>query len=220
MAVATGVVGAWLGTRLGMARTVPSGFDALMSAAIAGVFSGRIAHMIGVGTNPITHPLDVLLIRGGVDPVVASMVAIGFLAWNARRTLPGMLDALGPAAALGMTGWHTGCLWRSACLGTRADLPWAWALPGSDLARHPVELYTAGLILMGALIGIRLQRPWAATGIAIGSVAAARLITSPIRLTIESTPVWYLVVGLVLGLILLVGGPHIPGRSDVTDLIE
>ncbi len=202
-AALTGLATAWLSLRLEPGASVSSGFDSLLGAGLIGVFSGRVAAMIESGISPLTRPGDILAIRGGVHSAVAAITAIGFLAWTHRHDIPRSLDALAPAIVAGMAGWHGGCVWRGACLGARADVPWGWARPGSEVVRHPVELYTAALLLLSTWLVLRLARrgrPWTAAGAGLAAVAGARLITEPLRLTLGSTPGWLLAAGVVAGI--------------------
>lgn len=204
----------WVAARLAGDRvTVERPGDILLSAAVAGLFAGRLAAMVQGGVNPITSPGDIIVVRGGVDPVWASIGAIAVLFWTARRNLPTVTDQLAPLALVGLAGWHGGCVWRGACLGTTTEVPWAVAAEGSVVGRHPVELYTAGLLLGAAWLVSRTDRPWRATGWAITAAGAARLVTQPLRLTIVGGPVWWYVTAGVVGLGLVVLGERIPLRD-------
>ena len=121
--------------------------DLLIGAGVAGLITGRLAAMILAGTNPLTHPGDILIVRSGVDTGFASLAALVYVGLATRRNLPVAADAVAPAALVGLAGWHAGCLYRGACLGTTSSLPWAFAQPGSDVTRHPVEIYAALLFL-------------------------------------------------------------------------
>jgi prolipoprotein diacylglyceryltransferase len=114
-------------------------WDLVLSAGIAGLVIGRLASMIQGGTNPITHPGDILIIRGGVDTGMAAAAALVTAAVMSRKDLP-RLDSAAPAALAGLAGWHAGCLARSACAGTPTDLPWSIHAEGSAIGRHPVEI--------------------------------------------------------------------------------
>jgi prolipoprotein diacylglyceryltransferase len=174
--------------------------DRLLGAAVAGIAVGRIAAMLIQGTNPITNPGELLVIRGGVDTVWASLTGVAVLTWSLRRT-PRALDALAPAALAALAGWHGGCLWRSTCLGTVSDLPWAWALPGSDITRHPVEIYAAILLLAGAFTVTRIERPvGAAASMALFWAGLARLATEPVRPSLGAGLWWFYALGAVTAL--------------------
>jgi prolipoprotein diacylglyceryltransferase len=204
-AVLTGFAAAFVTLRLtkpsqSKAKLPDRPFDRLIGAAMAGLAAGRVAALISQGTNPITSPGELLIVRGGVDTVWAAVVAGAFLCWPLRRNM-GALDALGPAVLAGLAGWHGGCLWRSTCLGTVSDLPWTWSLPGSGLTRHPVEIYTALLLLAGAWTVSWIRRP-AGAGVAmtISWAALARLLTEPFRPALGDRLWWFYGVAIVFGL--------------------
>lgn len=177
-------------------------WDLSISAIVAGVFFGRLTAMIIDGVNPIANPADILIIRGGVSPVAASLAAVGTAAWIGRTELWAVLDGLAAASLAGLGGWHAGCVVRASCLGTPSDLPWAIAQEGSTVTRHPVEVYAA-LLLLTATVAIALWRrrdriaPGVATGIALGVTGAVRLITEPMRphFGVGMWP-WYLAAAL------------------------
>jgi prolipoprotein diacylglyceryltransferase len=120
--------------------------------------------------------------------------------WPLRRK-PAALDAIAPAVLAALAGWHGGCLWRSACLGTISDLPWAWALPGSDITRHPVEIYAAIVLLAGAwTIRLMTRLPGTAAAMAIFWVGLARLATEPFRPSLGESIWWFYALATVTGL--------------------
>jgi len=174
--------------------------DRIIGAAVAGIAVGRVAALLMQGTNPLTSPGELLIIRGGVDTVWASLTGLAVLAWPLRRT-PRALDAIAPAALAALAGWHGGCLWRSTCLGTMSDLPWAWDLPGSDISRHPVEIYAAILLLLGAwsVLRIKGQVGLAAT-MALFWAGLARLATEPVRPSLGANLWWFYGLATVSGL--------------------
>lgn len=197
-AALTAVAAAWLALRFEH-RTAE--LDRLLGAAAVGLFSGRLVAMIASGINPLTNPLDVLIVRGGVSTVGATLGAVGYLVWSARDDL-GVVDAVAPAAVAGLAGWHAGCLWRGTCLGAATDLPWGWALAGSDVSRHPVELYTAILLAAGAWALTRIHRPTGvAACLALAVAAGARLLTEPLRPSLTGGPVGWYAVAVMFGLI-------------------
>lgn len=197
-AALTGVGLMWVGTRLWIDGLPPKPTDALIGAATIGLIVGRLAAMLGQGINPVTHPLDIILVRGGVDTGFASLSAISMLLWTTRRNTSYM-DALAPAALLGLAGWHAGCLWRSACLGTASGLPWTWTQPGSTVTRHPVEIYAAiALATAGYLVSRLSKRAFLRFGVALAAAGLIRLAMEPMRHSIMGAPVgWYLAAAVV-----------------------
>lgn len=183
--------------------------DAALTAAVSGLVAGRLWAMIAGGTNPLARPGDVLTVRGGVDPVVATVAAVAALVVMFRSHLGPAVDALGPAALGALAAWHAGCLVRSACLGTPSDLPWAIARAGSPITRHPVELYAAALLIAGAaflLVWRRRPLPPAVVGATALTIAAvSRLATEPLRPTLGSGRVLWYLAGTMLGSLLLAG---------------
>jgi prolipoprotein diacylglyceryltransferase len=204
-AALTGVGAAWLVLRVPRVRgrlpaRIDRPLDLLVTAAVAGLLTGRLAAMVRSGTSPLTAPLDVLAVRGGVDTGFAALGALVTLLVVTRREIPEAIDALAPAVVAGIAGWHAGCVWRGACLGTRSNLPWAWAEAGSDVTRHPVELYAAALLGLAALGLTRLPaRPWLLSGAALVALAGTRLLTEGMRPSILGGPTGWYLAGVSVG---------------------
>ena len=177
-------------------------WDLALLSAFVGLGVGRIGAMVAGGTNPLAHPLDVLILRGGVDTVLASVGAIVAFGIAARRALVVTADAIAPAVIAGLAGWHAGCFTRGACLGTPSNLPWAISGP-SGVGRHPVELYAALLLVVGGIALVLLEarhpRPGMIAGLAIGIASGARLVTEPMRLGIGTSPLWWYAGGVAAG---------------------
>lgn len=203
----------WLGLRVWNERLPDHASDRLVTATLLGLVAGRLTAMIVQGVNPLTNPGDIIIVRGGVDTGVAALVFIGSLLWGTRRT-PGAIDAMAPAVLLALSGWHAGCLWRGACLGTVSDLPWAWAQSGSAVTRHPVEIYAAvGLAASAYLVSRLGWRPWLRAGAALAVASAIRLVTEPLRPSITGGPVGWYVAGLVVGLLVVILGGTFPAPN-------
>jgi len=185
-------------------------WDAAVIAAMAGLVVGRLAAMILAGSNPLTRPADILIVRAGVDTGWASLAALVAAAAAGRRDPVRTLDALAPAALAGLAVWHASCLLRGACLGTPSDLPWAVAASGSQVARHPVEVYAAALLLGGAvLLGWWARSdpmPGRIAGAALAVAAAVRLATEPMRPALGSGPVLWYAAGIAAGILLFLAG--------------
>jgi prolipoprotein diacylglyceryltransferase len=136
-------------------------------------------------------------VSAGVATGPATLAALATVIWIGRNELWPVLDGLAAAALAGLGGWHAGCVVRDACLGTASDLPWAIAQDGSAVTRHPVELYAALLLAVGAVIvAVWRMRGRPAPGLPVGLALAAagfvRIITEPTRPTLGGGPVgWY-----------------------------
>jgi len=170
-------------------------WDALITAAVAGVVVGRLVAMVRAGTNPVSHPGDILIVRAGVDTVAASLVAVVAFAGLTRRDPWWSADAAAPAALAALAAWHGGCVVRGACLGTSSDLPWAVAQIGSAISRHPVEIYAALLLGLAVVVLLWWKRRRPHTGIvaaaAVGAAAASRWTTEPLRLGLGDDLSWW-----------------------------
>lgn len=173
-------------------------------STIAGIFIGRIIAMLIDGVNPITHPMDAVLVRSGVSTVGASLGAAAVFGLQARKNTITMADGISAAALAGLAGWQAGCVVRVSCLGTSSDLPWAIAQAGSTVTRHPVGIYAA-LLLAGTAIGLAAwkayRRPPEGSPAAIAIIAAAgtRLATEPFQPSISGGPVLFYATALTVG---------------------
>lgn len=212
-AALTGAAFAWSGVRIWKHGLGEKPFDVLIGAAVVGLAVGRLAAMAQQGINPFTDPLQIILVRGGVDTGFASLGSLVALAWLIRGQVQ-LADALAPSALFALAGWHAGCLWRSACLGTASDLPWAWAQSGSSISRHPVEIYAAiGLIAAAVLIARLGKRPYVRSGLALAGAGTVRLATEPMRHTLTGGPTAWYAAAIVVGIVLAIAGRSLATRS-------
>ena len=200
-AALTAFVASFVAIRLTKPTVPDRPLDRLIGASMAGIAVGRIVAMLMQGTNPITNPGELLIIRGGVDTVWASLTGVTVLVWSLRRNGQA-LDALAPAALAGLAGWHGGCLWRSTCLGAAAEVPWGWALPGSEVTRHPVEIYAAILFVVGVFVVTRVKAPvGAAAALAVFWAGGSRLATEPLRPGLGAGRWWFYALAAATGLV-------------------
>lgn len=201
----------WMGRR-DTSLCVRDLWEIAIAAGVAGLAVGRLVAMVRGGVNPLAHPGELLLVRAGVDTVAASGAAVATAAWLARSDLREQLDGLAPAALIGLAGWHAGCLFRDACLGTPTSLPWAWSQPGSDITRHPVELYAALLLAIGAWLFFRLRlrypAPGLVSGLALALAGLARWTTEPLRPSLFAGPVWWYGAAIAAGTAVVIWSIH------------
>lgn len=211
-AALTGVVFARVGTRLWPEGLPDHATDRMVGAAGAGLLVGRLTAMLTQGTNPLSHPGDILIVRGGVHTGAATIGAIVTYLWSAGWRIA-HLDATAPAAVLGLAGWKAGCVWRGACLGTASDLPWAWSAPGSAITRHPVEIYAAIGLVAAAFIMARLSdRPMLRSGVGLAAAGAVLLATQPLRPSLTGGPVAWYAAAVVVGVLASIAGPTLVSR--------
>jgi prolipoprotein diacylglyceryltransferase len=199
----------WEGKRGNVLECSRSLWDIALTAAVVGVFTGRIAAMIGDGVNPVTNPADLLIVRAGVATGWASLAALATVAWLGRAELWQVLDGLAAAGLAGLAGWHAGCVTRDACLGSASDLPWAMTQPGSSVSRHPVELYAALALALAApaLAAWRrrsLPPPGVPAAIALAVAGAVRIVTEPLRPSLGTGPVGWYAAAILAGLAMIV----------------
>jgi prolipoprotein diacylglyceryltransferase len=172
-------------------------WDIAIGSATAGLVVGRLAAMVIAGTNPLTHPGDILIVRSGVDTGWAAVGALAALALLSRRETVAVAAGLAAAGLAGLGAWEAGCLVRDTCHGTVTGLPWGISLGGSEVARHPVGIYAALLFFGAALLIIRLkrhtQRHLPVAGVALATAGAIRLAVEPMRSALGERPrAWYL----------------------------
>jgi prolipoprotein diacylglyceryltransferase len=160
--------------------------------------------MVAAGVNPLTNPFDIVLVRGGVDTVAASIAALATLAWVFRSELTA-LDVVAPAALLGLAGWHAGCLWTGSCLGAATSGDWGIVSP-AGVARHPTELYAAVALIILAFAVTRPRTPFVASGLALAAAAGVRAATQPIRPSLTGGPMWAYFAAVGLGLLVAAFG--------------
>lgn len=193
----------WEAKRGNAAACTKDLWDLALGAGIAGLVVGRLAAMVADGVNPFANPGDIIIVRAGVDTGWAALAALIVFAVLARGEIRAAADGVAAAALAGLAGWHGGCLVRDACLGTPSDLPWAVALDGSSVTRHPTELYAALLFLGAALVMMAWKlrpRPLGAAGaVALAAAGFIRFATEPLRPALGGRPVaWYL-AAIVIG---------------------
>ncbi|HEX9645608.1 MAG TPA: prolipoprotein diacylglyceryl transferase family protein [Acidimicrobiia bacterium] len=208
-AAAIGIAGVWLMLRWEAARGIAAGcardlWDVALGAIGAGIVVGRVAAMVVAGVNPVLRPADLIIVRAGVATGWASIGALAVVTWTSRRPPWIVADGLAAASLAGLSGWHAGCVVRSACLGTTTDLPWGFAASPGGLPRHPVEVYAAVLLLAAALAlalwKARGRPPLGVpAGLALASAGAVRLVTEPLRPSLGGGPVWWYVAAMAAG---------------------
>jgi prolipoprotein diacylglyceryltransferase len=196
----------WEARRGNASRCGGNLWETALVAAVAGVLGGRLVAMLVAGVAPWSHPLDILVVRGGVSTAGAAVTACVVYLVLARREPLAMADGISAAALAALAGWHGGCVTRAACLGTPSDVPWAVAQAGSTVTRHPVEIYSA-LLLGVAAVAIALwkahgrPRPGVPAGLATSAAGGIALLTEPMRASLSGGPMWFYATATLAGLV-------------------
>lgn len=212
-AAAVGVFGFWIMLRWEAKRGNAAGcalslWDVGLMSAMSGLLIGRLVAMMSAGINPLTDPFQIILVRSGVSTVGATLGTLAVFAWIARKALLETADAIAPAALVGLAGWHAACVATGSCLGTESSLPWAMALPGSTVSRHPVELYTAGALFLAG-VGLAMWKQYgrpplgSVAGSALLAASLIRLVTEPMRISLAGGPIYLYIAGTLAGAALL-----------------
>ena len=208
-AAALGVGGFWLMLRWEAKRGNAAGcaldlWDAGLTSGAVGLVVGRLVAMAQVGINPIADPAQIILVRSGVSTAGASIAALLMFGFLARKSFLSSADAIGPSVLAGLAGWHLGALVTGTWLGTVSNLPWAQAAQGSNITRHPVELYTAALFALTAFaIATWKQRGrpplGAPAGLSLAAAGGVMLVTEPVRVSLTGGPIWLYAGAMVAG---------------------
>ncbi len=211
-AAAMGVGGFWLMLKWEAKRGNAAGcsldlWDAGLTSGAVGLLVGRLVAMAQVGINPFGDPSQIILVRSGVSTAGASIAALLMFGFLARTSLLASADAIGPSALAGLAGWHAGAVVIGTWLGAVSDLPWAQAVDGSDITRHPVELYAAALFLVAAFALATWKqkgRPslGAPAGLSLASAGGVMLTTEPVRISLTGGPIWLYGSAVLAGLAL------------------
>ncbi|WP_213980165.1 prolipoprotein diacylglyceryl transferase [Sphingomonas sp. dw_22] len=124
--------------------------DLVFYATLGIILGGRLGYVIFYAPEMFGHPLQILkLWDGGMSfhgGVIGTTLAIILLSWRQGLNWLRVHDYVACCAPFGLffgrlANFVNGELW-----GKPADLPWAMVFPnGGDVARHPSQLYEAGL---------------------------------------------------------------------------
>ncbi len=159
--------GLWLAgreaERLGLPADLPWDFGTV--ALISGLIAARLWYVV---FNWSAYALDwsqVLALAAGslaLGPGLLTGVVIG-LAWIGRHRVhwPEFADAMAPGLALMQIIASIGAFLSGEAYGAPSRVPWAVEMWGE--ARHPVQLYEAGvgLAVLGVLWYLRQRKPYA-----------------------------------------------------------
>ena len=135
--------------------------DLFFYATLGVIFGGRMGYALFYDRDLITHPADLLkLWQGGMSfhgGLIGTTLAIAYVAWRGRLDFIRVCDYIAPCVCVGLflgrcANFVNGELWGRA---TDAALPWVMVFPGGGpVARHPSQLYEAGLegLILGSVL--------------------------------------------------------------------
>ncbi|MCH8180827.1 MAG: prolipoprotein diacylglyceryl transferase [Proteobacteria bacterium] len=146
--------------------------DLLFFGVLGVVLGGRLGYVLFYKPGHyLAHPAEIFAVwqggmafHGGLLGVIAAMA---LFAWQRKRPFFEVADLVAPCVPIGLAAGRIGNFINGELWGRAADpsLPWAMVFPqsGSDLPRHPSQLYQFGLegVLLFVLLWLyaRRQRP-------------------------------------------------------------
>ena len=165
----------WLCTRPPRALTPLQVDDFLVWATLGTVLGGRLGYVLFY--KPLyylSNPADILAVwHGGMSfhgGALGVFLAIVLFARRHRIVLLSMGDTIAPAAPIGLFFGRIANFINGELFGRQApdDLPWAMIFPGGGpVARHPSQLYEAGL--EGLVLFVLLSLAWRCEGLRLRS---------------------------------------------------
>ena len=123
------------------------------------ILGGRIGYSIFYNPDLWSNPVDVLkLWEGGMSfhgGLIGVLVAIAWVTWRGNLSFLRVCDYIAVNVPMGMllgrlANFNNGELW-----GRASDVPWAMVFPddrAGEIARHPSQLYQAGLEGLALLV--------------------------------------------------------------------
>lgn len=159
------VLGYWHLTRMNKAPGAPMGQrhadDLFFYCTLGIILGGRLGYATFYAPELWAHPAELLkLWNGGMSfhgGLIGTVLAIAWVAWRGQLSFVRVCDYLAVCVPFGLlfgrlANFVNGELWgRPAGPG----VPWAMTFPtGGDVARHPSQLYEAGLegLVLGAVL--------------------------------------------------------------------
>ena len=156
--------------------------DLLFFGVLGVVIGGRIGYALFYKPGYYAaNPLEVLAVwKGGMSFHGGLLGVLGAMVWFARsrkRRFLDVTDLIAPCVPTGLASGRIGNFINGELWGRAADpsLPWAMVFPqsGSDLARHPSQLYQFALegLLLFVLLWLYARKPRG-----LGQVSGAFLV--------------------------------------------
>lgn len=156
--------------------------DLLFFGVVGVVLGGRLGYALFYKPGYyVIHPLEIFMVwRGGMSfhgGLLGVLAAMALYARRRGRRFLEVTDLIAPCIPVGLACGRIGNFINGELWGRAADpsLPWAMVFPqsGSDIPRHPSQLYQFGLegVLLFVLLWLYARKPRP-----IGQVSGAFLI--------------------------------------------
>jgi len=186
-------------SRSAMKAGMPSSefvFDMVFITVIAGFLGARVFYILENLSWYLKSPLRMLAIwEGGLifyGGVWVSFAALVFYLRRRHFSVWDALDFLAPYIALAHAFGRVGCFLNGCCLGKYCNLPWVVIFPGETIARHPAQLYEAGLnVLLFTFLVKKYDRKHFPGQIAILYFSGYSVIRFFIETVREGTPILF-----------------------------
>lgn len=144
--------------------------DMLVWGVLGVVLGGRLGYVLFYKPEYyFAHPLEIVEVwKGGMafhGGMLGVILAMGWWAQRRGRAWLAVTDLIAPCIPLGLASGRIGNFINGELWGRPADpsLPWAMIFPqsGSDVPRHPSQLYEFGLegLLLALLMWLYARRP-------------------------------------------------------------
>ena len=184
----------WLANRPPREVNAEAFDDFLLWATLGIVLGGRLGYVLFYKPGfYLANPLEIAMIwQGGMSFHGGLLgVAVAEVAFARRRGIPllALTDIIACAAPVGLFLGRIANFVNGELFGRPSDVPWAMVFPhGGPLARHPSQLYEAGLeglvLFVGLYILVRLgalERSGTLTGAFLIGYALARMTAELFR---------------------------------------
>ncbi|MBC2652684.1 prolipoprotein diacylglyceryl transferase [Novosphingobium aerophilum] len=170
--------------------------DLFFYCTLGVILGGRLGYAAFYAPQLLTHPQDLIkLWEGGMSfhgGLIGCTLAMAWVSWRGQLNFIRVCDYVAVAVPFGLlfgrvANFVNGELWGRPA---GPDVPWAMIFPdGGPLARHPSQLYEAGLEGLVLLIVLMLLfwttrvrfRPGLLTGVFVGGYGVARFFVEYYR---------------------------------------
>ena len=197
--------------------------DLLVYSALGAVVGGRLFNVLFYGLDYyIAHPAEILAVWHGGMAFHGGLAGVALGAWFFARKYSvsafTVADICGAVAPIGIFFGRLANFIKPEMWGRPTDVPWAVVFPGVEGARHPSQLYEAGLegLLLLAVTALfaragGFRRPGLIAGVFGVGYGLARIVSEFFREPdpqLETFGSWAhgLTMGMVLSLPLIVIG--------------